>query len=76
MTKFIQTKEQTPEVVPALASMTSHLGDRVATYGNLKDIPEAAVSEIRNDMYLSTTTFKRLDKADALPEMNKDQENW
>ncbi|MEK5777686.1 inorganic phosphate transporter, partial [Acinetobacter nosocomialis] len=44
------------------------------TYGNLKDIPEAAVSEIRNDMYLSTTTFKRLDKADALPEMNKDQE--
>ena len=74
LTKFIQTKEQTPEVVPALASMTSHLGDRVATYGNLKDIPEAAVSEIRNDMYLSTTTFKRLDKADALPEMNKDQE--
>jgi PiT family inorganic phosphate transporter len=27
LTKYIQTKEQTPEVVPALASMTEHLGD-------------------------------------------------
>lgn len=53
--------------MPALASMTDHLGERVSSYSNLKDIPEAAISEIRNDMYLSTTTFKRLDKADALP---------
>ena len=74
LTRYIQTKQQTPEVVPALASMTEHLGTRVASYGDLKDIPEAAIGEIRNDMYLSTTTFKRLDKADALPEMSKDQE--
>lgn len=74
LTKYIQTKQQTPEVVPALASMTDHLGERVSSYSNLKDIPEAAISEIRNDMYLSTTTFKRLDKADALPKMDKSQE--
>ena len=74
LTKYIQTKEQTPEVMPALASMTAHLGTRVAHYGNLKEIPEAAVTEIRNDMYLSTTTFKRLDKAEALPAMNDAQE--
>lgn len=73
LTKYIQTKEQTPEVVPALASMTEHLGTRVANYGDLKTILETARSEIRNDMYLSTTTFKRLDKAKALPEMDKDQ---
>ncbi|WP_017388734.1 inorganic phosphate transporter [Acinetobacter calcoaceticus] len=74
LTKYIQTKQQTPEVVPALASMTDHLGERVSSYSNLKDIPEAAISEIRNDMYLSTTTFKRLDKADALPKMDQSQE--
>ncbi|GLG81950.1 inorganic phosphate transporter [Acinetobacter calcoaceticus] len=74
LTKYIQTKQQTPEVVPALASMTDHLGERVSSYTNLKDIPEAAISEIRNDMYLSTTTFKRLDKADALPKMDQSQE--
>ncbi len=73
LTKYIQTKQQTPEVVPALASMTDHLGERVFSYSNLKDIPEAAISEIRNDMYLSTTTFKRLDKADALPKMDDSQ---
>ncbi|HHP7875722.1 anion permease [Acinetobacter baumannii] len=73
LTKYIQTKQQTPEVVPALASMTDHLGERVSSYSNLKDIPEAAISEIRNDMYLSTTTFKRLDKADALPKMDESQ---
>ncbi|MDX8274555.1 inorganic phosphate transporter [Acinetobacter pittii] len=73
LTKYIQTKQQTPEVVSALASMTDHLGERVSSYSNLKDIPEAAISEIRNDMYLSTTTFKRLDKADALPKMDDSQ---
>ncbi|ACC56246.1 Low-affinity inorganic phosphate transporter 1 [Acinetobacter baumannii ACICU] len=73
LTKYIQTKQQTPEVVPALESMTDHLGERVSSYSNLKDIPEAAISEIRNDMYLSTTTFKRLDKADALPKMDDSQ---
>lgn len=74
LTKYIQTKQQTPEVMPALASMTDHLGERVSSYNSLKDIPEAAISEIRNDMYLSTTSFKRLDKANALPKMDQSQE--
>ena len=73
LTKYIQTKEVTPEVVPALASLTDHLGDRVAQHGDLKSIPEAEVSQIRNDMYLSTTTFKRLEKAELLPAMSTTQ---
>ena len=73
LTKYIQTKEITPEVVPALASMTDHLGERVAEFGDLKDLPETEVSSLRNDMYLSATTFKRLEKAEALPAMPEDQ---
>ena len=73
ITKYIQTKEITPAVVPALASLTDHLGERVGKYGDLKDIPEAEVSALRNDMYLSTTAFKRLDKAEQLPKMNEVQ---
>jgi len=61
-------------VVPALASLTNHLGERVGDYRSLKDIPEAQVAEIRNDMYLSTTAFKRLDKAKALPKLNEQQD--
>ncbi len=74
LTRYIQTKEISPEVVPALASLTDHLGERVAAYNNLRDMPEAVVSEIRNDMYLSTTTFKRLDKAEALPALLEAQD--
>ena len=74
ITKYIQTKELTPEVVPALASLTDHLGEKVGTYSSIKDVPEAQVSEFRNDMYLSTTAFKRLDKAEALPAMSGTEE--
>ena len=74
ITTYIQTKEITPEVVPALASLTDHLGEKVGSYTNIKDVPEAQVSEFRNDMYLSTTAFKRLDKAEALPAMTLAQE--
>ncbi|NHC04452.1 inorganic phosphate transporter [Acinetobacter sp. 187] len=71
ITKYIQTKELNPQVVPALASLTDHLGERVGNYHDLKDIPEAQVSEFRNDMYLSTTAFKRLEKSEALPVMSE-----
>ncbi|MFT4019906.1 MAG: inorganic phosphate transporter [Acinetobacter sp.] len=71
LTRYIQNKQVTPDVVPALATLNQHLGQRVAGYGDLKDIPETAIGEIRNDMYLSTTSFKRLDKAKALPEMSQ-----
>ncbi len=73
LTKYIQTKESSAEVVPALASLTEHLGNRVGQYGDLKEIPEQAVNAIRNDMYLSTTTFKRLEKEKRLPEMSESQ---
>ncbi len=74
ITTYIQTKELNAEVVPALASLTDHLGDKVGSYSNIKDVPEAQVSEFRNDMYLSTTAFKRLDKAEALPAMSEAKE--
>ena len=74
ITKYIQTKEITPDVVPALASLTDHLGGRVGYYGDLKNIPEAEVSSLRNDMYLSTTVFKGLDKAKVLPEFDAQQQ--
>ncbi|EPF70982.1 inorganic phosphate transporter [Acinetobacter rudis] len=74
LTKYVQTKEGNAEVLPALASLTDHLGDRVGQYNDLKDIPEKEVSAIRNDIYLSVTSFKRLEKAEQLPAMTATQE--
>lgn len=73
ITKYIQTKEINPEVIPALATLTHQLGEHVGQYGYVKDIPENEVSVIRNDMYLSTSVFKRLEKAKQLPAMSESQ---
>lgn len=73
ITKYIQTKEINPEVIPALATLTHKLGEHVGQYGYVKDIPENEVSVIRNDMYLSTSAFKRLEKAKQLPAMSESQ---
>ncbi|MDQ8936084.1 inorganic phosphate transporter [Acinetobacter rudis] len=74
LTKYVQTKENNAQVLPALASLTDHLGDRVGHYNDLKDIPEHEVSAIRNDIYLSVTSFKRLEKAEQLPAMTATQQ--
>ncbi|ENW80024.1 hypothetical protein F908_02221 [Acinetobacter sp. NIPH 284] len=73
VTRYIQTKEINPEVLPALAVLTHQLGENVAQYKDLKAIPENEVTVIRNDMYLNTTAFKRLEKMKQLPEMSSDQ---
>ena len=73
LTTYLQTKQQTADTLPALASLTHDLGQEVKTYGDIKNIPEQKVAEIRNDMYLSNTAFKKLDKAKALPSMTDEQ---
>ncbi|MEB3766226.1 inorganic phosphate transporter [Acinetobacter sp. MD2] len=74
LTRYLQNRQVTPEVLPALASMTHHLGQEMAQYPSLKDIPEKQISEIRNDMYLSTTTMKSLAKKEALPHWDDAQQ--
>src|SRR5690606_21661688 len=74
ITTYIQTIEITPQVVPAFASATDHSGETVGSYSSIREVPEAQVSELRNDMYLSTTAFKRLVKAEALPAMTAEQD--
>lgn len=73
LTRYIQNREVNPEVVPALASMTAQLGQEIAPYKSLNDIPEKEVTDIRNEMYLSTATLKGLTKANALPNWTAQQ---
>ena len=74
LTQYIQNKKVTPEVLPALASTTHHLGQELSQYKSLKDIPEQQISQIRNEMYLSTSALKTLDKAEALPKWDAAQQ--
>ncbi|MBF7686914.1 inorganic phosphate transporter [Acinetobacter rathckeae] len=74
LTHYIQDKKVTPEVMPALAKMTAYVGQTLAPYQSLKDVPENTVADLRNEMYLNTATLKALNKQKALPEWTAEQQ--
>lgn len=74
ITTYIQTKQVTATTIPALATLTSHLGQDMTGRVDLKGLNEQETNRVRNDMYLSLTAFKNLEKQKALPEMTAEQQ--
>jgi PiT family inorganic phosphate transporter len=70
VTTYIADKHFAPTTLPALSVLVSDIDKQVSEYGSLAKVPQAAVSNMRNDMYLASEAIKRLDKdkAAALPE--------
>ncbi len=62
ISEYVRTKTLTPEVVPALAALTGKIGVAVKEHGTLAKVPAAAVSNVRNDMYLVSEAIRFLDK--------------
>lgn len=73
LTKFIQTHKYNQQVMPAVASLSNHLGDAVASYGSMAKVPEKATVNLRNDMYLSNASLKELDKGNHLTQLSPAQ---
>jgi inorganic phosphate transporter, PiT family len=48
----------TPDVYAALAVLTGDIGRQVKDYGAIKDVPAAATSNVRNDMYLASDAVR------------------
>jgi inorganic phosphate transporter, PiT family len=71
LTGYIQDRQVNPQVIPALAVLSRHVGEEVATYGSLNKVPANAVATLRNDMYLSSAALKRLDKDKAMPTLSE-----
>ena len=74
LTTYIQTKQNNPQVLPALSTLSNHLGQKVAGYGTMANVPENATENLRNDMYLSAATLKSLDKKKQLEQFSKPQQ--
>jgi PiT family inorganic phosphate transporter len=66
LTDYLRTKDIKPEVVPALAVVAGSIGEQVEAYGSFKRLPAEAVSNVRNDMYLSSETIRFLQKNPAV----------
>ncbi|MBH1992178.1 MAG: inorganic phosphate transporter [Sphingomonadaceae bacterium] len=74
VTRYIADKRYTPDTKPALGVLIHDVDQQVAEYGSLAKVPAAAVSNIRNDMYLASEAIKRLgkDKGAGLSETQND----
>ena len=64
--RYLQTREITPQTVPALAALTGEIGTRVAQYGSLAQVPAASIGGIRSDMYVASEALRVLDKSGNL----------
>jgi PiT family inorganic phosphate transporter len=62
ITTYIADKRFSPDTLPALSVLVTDIDRQVGDYGSLAKVPAAAVSNIRNDMYLASEAIKRLGK--------------
>ena len=67
LSTYVRTKTLTPEVVPALASVSGLIGQQVKEHGTLSKVPSDIVSNVRNEMYLTSEAIRLLDKVEAAP---------
>jgi PiT family inorganic phosphate transporter len=73
VTRYVRTRELTPETVPALDALTKDISGQIATYHSVDRIPPALIGNVRNDMYL-TGEGLRLMKKSGNPAMSADDQ--
>ncbi|SFN54989.1 inorganic phosphate transporter, PiT family [Candidatus Pantoea varia] len=63
LTGFVGSHKMNADVLPALATMLSEVGDEIRRYGSMDNIPAQAVTNTRNQMYLASESIKHLQTA-------------
>jgi PiT family inorganic phosphate transporter len=66
LAEYVRTREFKPVVLDALVEMTGSIGTDVKQYGALSRVPAAAVSNVRNDMYLVSEAMRHMEKSGAV----------
>ncbi|MFT3720804.1 inorganic phosphate transporter [Pseudorhodoferax sp.] len=65
LSDYLRAREATPALVPALATLSAHIGEQVAQHGSLAKVPAVAVANVRNDMYLASEAIRLIEKQGA-----------
>ncbi|TXN33005.1 inorganic phosphate transporter [Methylobacterium sp. WL19] len=66
VSEALKTKDlNRPAVYGALAALSTDIADNVKGYGAIKQVPAAATSNLRNDMYLAADAIRLLPKNGA-----------
>jgi PiT family inorganic phosphate transporter len=66
LSEYVRTKHYKAEVLSALQTMIGHIGEEVKEYGSFAQVPLETVSNVRNDMYLTSESIRILDKSNAV----------
>jgi inorganic phosphate transporter, PiT family len=68
LSSFVSTKKYEPNVIPALEQMVTDIRNEANTYGSLGKVPSDMQANVRNQMYLTSESFRILAKSG--PQMN------
>jgi len=62
LSTYIRTHSWNDDVVPALASLTGSIAEQVKSSGTFAKVPAVNVTNVRNDMYLTSEAVRVFDK--------------
>ncbi len=68
--RFVSTKKYDTSVMPALQQMVNNINNEATRYGSLGSVPADMQSNVRNEMYLTSETFRILGKAKDAPKLS------
>lgn len=60
LTDYVRTNEMNANVLPALALTLGDISEQIRRYGSMENIPAQAVSNTRNQMYLTSESIKHI----------------
>jgi inorganic phosphate transporter, PiT family len=58
LSTYVRTHSWNDSVVPSLAAITTSIADQVKTSGSFARVPAASVTNVRNDMYLTSEAVR------------------
>ena len=72
LSTYIRTHSFNDNVIPALAALTGTIADQVKASGTLARVPAAEVTNVRNEMYLTSEAVRVLGKDPHAPALDAD----
>jgi PiT family inorganic phosphate transporter len=63
LSTFIRTHQWTDDVLPAMAALTGSIADQVKASGTFAQVPAENVTNVRNDMYLTSEAVRVFDRS-------------
>ena len=61
--RYISSRTLTPQTIPALSALSAEVGQQVAGYGSMGNVPQSVIDNVRNNMYVISEAIRLIDKA-------------